>query len=87
MEANNPVDKQLNLNNKKTMNKTNILRALVGTVAIVSTISATINLDALPESWQTIAGTVLVALLGLKEVVVVIGDVLDDGKRNNSFKP
>jgi hypothetical protein len=53
----------------------------------VSTISATINLDALPENWQTIAGTILVALLGLKEVVVVIGDVLDDGKRNNSFKP
>ena len=69
------------------MNKTNILRALVGTVAIVSTISATINLDALPENWQTISGTILVALLGLKEVVVVIGDVLDDGKRNNSFKP
>ncbi len=69
------------------MNKTNILRALVGAVAIVSTISATINLDALPEGWQAFAGMAVVALLGLKEIAVVIGDLVDDGKRNNSFKP
>jgi len=69
------------------MNKRNILRALVGTAAIVSTVATAINLDALPSNWQTIASIALVALLGLKEIIVVIGDVLDDGKRNNSFKP
>jgi len=69
------------------MNKTNILRALVGTVAIVSTVTTAINLDALPSSWQSFAGIALVALLGLKEIIVVAGDILDDGKRNNSFKP
>jgi len=69
------------------MNKRNILRALVGTAAIVSTVATAINLDALPSSWQTIASIALVALLGLKEIIVVAGDILDDGKRNNSFKP
>jgi len=68
------------------MNKRNILRALVGTAAIVSTVATAINLDALPSSWQTIASIALVALLGLKEIIVVAGDILDDGKRNNSFK-
>jgi len=67
------------------MNKRNILRALVGTAAIVSTVATAINLDALPSSWQTIASIALVALLGLKEIIVVAGDILDDGKRNNSF--
>ena len=69
------------------MNKTNILRALVGIVAIVATITATVNIDALPEGWQAFASLSVVALLGLKEIAVVIGDIVDDGKRNNSFKP
>lgn len=69
------------------MTKTkNTLRALVGVSAIIATITATINIDQLPAQWQAMAGIAVVALLGLKEVVVVIGDIVDDGKRNNSFK-
>lgn len=69
------------------MNTKNILRILVAVFAFATTALAVINIDQLPESWQFYAGIAVAFLLGLKEVVVVVGDYLDDGKRNNSFKP
>lgn len=69
------------------MNKRNILRLLVAVAAIIATITATVNIDQLPENWKEYAGIAVVALLGIKEIVVIIGDLVDDGKRNNSFKP
>ena len=73
------------------MNKRNVTRALTGIFAGATTIAALIATPALGEIIpMEYAKYLLLATTGLlcvKELVVVIGDYLDDGERNNGFKP
>lgn len=68
--------------------KRNILRIVTALAALLGAASALdINgiAGALPPEyarWFTIAA---LASLGVKELAVVIGDLLDNGKRDNSF--
>lgn len=41
----------------------------------------------IPQDWIIKAGIAATLLGGLKEGIVAIGDILDDGVRNGSFKP
>ena len=72
------------------MNKRQILRILTGVGAGATAILATLATPAvgsiIPQEWAWGVGAVTTALLALKEVAMVAGDYLDDGKRNNSFK-
>lgn len=68
--------------------KTNILRALTAIGAAASAV-ATLNLGGFisimpPDIAVYILGS-SAAALAVKEISVVIGDFVDDGKRNNSF--
>lgn len=72
------------------MKKREILRLLTGTMAGVTAVLATLATPAVgnlvPDKWAFVVAGLTTALLALKEVAVVVGDYLDDGKRNNSFK-
>lgn len=61
------------------------LTAFFALLAFVGGLGA--YLDMLPVEYAKIGGLVLAAVLGLKEIVMIIGDIADDGKRNHSFKP
>jgi hypothetical protein len=68
--------------------KTNILRALTAIGAAASAV-ATLNLGGFisimpPDIAVYILGG-SAAALAVKEISVVVGDFVDDGKRNNSF--
>jgi hypothetical protein len=68
--------------------KTNILRTLTAVGAAASAV-ATLNLGGFisimpPDIAVYILGG-SAAALAVKEISVVIGDLVDDGKRNNSF--
>ena len=45
-----------------------------------------IYVDKLPASWLPIVGIVFAVASILKDVVNRVGDIVDDGKVNNSFK-
>ena len=73
------------------MSTRSLLRALTA-VAAVSTAVAGLDLTSviniLPNNVAAIITAItLPVALAVKEVAVVIGDYLDDGKRNNSFGP
>jgi hypothetical protein len=68
--------------------KTNILRTLTAIGAAASAV-ATLNLGGFisimpPDVAVFILGG-SAAALAVKEISVVVGDLVDDGKRNNSF--
>jgi hypothetical protein len=69
----------------------NVLRILLAIVAGVSGLAACAQYLSLlpagtvPDEWIKHALAASVLMLALKEGVVVIGDILDDGERNNSF--
>jgi hypothetical protein len=69
--------------------KTNLLRVLTAVGAAASAV-ATLNLGGFisimpPDLSVYILGG-SAAALAVKEIAVVIGDFVDDGKRNSSFK-
>lgn len=73
------------------MKNRSILRVLTGVSAFATAtlaVLATPSLgDLVPDQFAYILGTATLVLLALKENAVVIGDYIDDGKRNNSFDP
>lgn len=65
-----------------------LLRALVALSALITALlGAASYIDLLPKDYAAVAGLITTALLGAKEIIVIIGDIADDGVRNNSFKP
>lgn len=67
--------------------KTTLMRSLTAVFAAASFIAGLgAYLDLLPVEYAKIGGLILAAVLGLKEIVLIIGDIADDGKRNGSFK-
>lgn len=67
--------------------KINILRSLTALFAVCSFIAGLgAYLEILPVEYAKVGGLILAAVLGLKEIVVIIGDLADDGQRNGSFK-
>jgi len=67
--------------------KTNLLRSLTALFAVCSFIAGLgAYLEILPVEYAKIGGLILAAVLGVKEIVVIIGDIADDGQRNGSFK-
>lgn len=68
--------------------KTTLLRSLTAVFAVSSFIAGLgAYLDVLPVEYAQIGALILAAVLGLKEIAVIIGDIADDGQRNHSFKP
>lgn len=71
------------------MNKRNILRLLTAG-ASMATAAAVVDLTSvaqvLPDNVSKFIILVGPLCLGIKEVAVVIGDYLDNGKRDDSFK-
>lgn len=69
--------------------KTNILRVLTATASVAGSFAA-LDLGGLisvfPPKTASVLGAVALAALAVKEIAVVIGDSLDDGKRNGSFR-
>lgn len=69
--------------------KTNILRILTAVAAAASTVAA-VDLatvaQILPPHWAGYIFAASAVTLAVKEVAVAVGDTLDDGKRNGSFK-
>lgn len=65
-----------------------LLRILTAIFAIITFITGLgAYVDLLPDTYVKLAGIILVAVGGVKEVAVIVGDIADDGVRNNSFKP
>ena len=69
--------------------KTKITRVLTAVAATASTVAAfdlTLAVKFLPQNWggYILAGSAIT--LAVKEISVVVGDILDDGRRNGSFK-
>lgn len=65
-----------------------LFRALVALSALITALLGAVSyVELLPASYAGVAGTITAALLGLKEIIVIVGDIADDGVRNNSFKP
>jgi hypothetical protein len=63
-----------------------ILRFLTGMFAILTAICGLATLlEQLPPQYAAVGLLFTTALLGIKDLVISIGDLLDDGKRNNSF--
>lgn len=68
------------------MNK--LLRILTAIFAICTAVLGFASYaDMLPKEYAAVVGLVTAILLGIKEIVVVVGDIADDGLRNNSFRP
>ncbi len=69
--------------------KTKALRVLTG-VSAAATAVASLNFvgvaSIIPGSWAGYLAIATTGLLALKEIAVVIGDILDNGKRDGSFK-
>lgn len=65
-------------------------RWLRGLSAIAGLIAAALGfaawLDFVPASHAGVAGFIFAVLLALKEAVISLGDILDDGVRNGSFE-
>lgn len=70
----------------KMLNPT-LLRILTA-IAALATAAGEMSgyIDILPSRAGSIAAVIVAVLLGLKEIAVIVGDIADDGKRNNSFK-
>lgn len=69
------------------MNPT-LLRVLTAICAAATAAASTgAYVQMLPAKYAALAGIALGVVLALKEIAVIVGDVADDGKRNNSFKP
>lgn len=70
----------------KMLNPT-LLRILTAIAALATAAGElTGYIDILPNRAGSIAAVIVAVLLGLKEIAVIVGDIADDGKRNNSFK-
>lgn len=68
------------------MNK--LLRILTAIFAVATALLGFAHYaELLPREYAAIVGLITAVLLGIKEIVVVIGDIADDGVRNNSYKP
>lgn len=69
--------------------KRKILRILTAASALLGAAGA-INFQgiagALPPEWSRYLIVAALGCLGVKELAVVIGDLIDDGNRNDSFK-
>lgn len=62
------------------------LRFLTAAAALITALCGVLTaLGEMPISHAQTMAVITVALLGLKEAVISIGDILDDGVRNNSF--
>jgi len=65
-----------------------LLRILTAIFAITTFITGLgAYADLLPSQYVKISGIILAAVMGVKDIAVIIGDIADDGLRNNSFKP
>ena len=77
------------LEQQHQMNTT--LRILLAIVAVVTGLAAGAQYLALvpagtiPQSWINHALAASVLMLGIKEAIIAIGDIVDDGVRNGSF--
>lgn len=70
------------------MNKAKFLRLLTAIFAIATAILGFAHYaDLLPPQYAVVVGLVTAVLLAVKEITVIIGDIADDGLRNNSFNP
>lgn len=70
------------------MNHAKFLRLLTAIFAIATAILGFASYaELLPKEYAAIVGCITGILLGLKEITVIVGDLADDGVRNNSFKP
>lgn len=61
------------------------LLTLVGAV-ITALLSASTYVDMLPVKYAAMAGGGTLLLMGLKDGIIAIGDILDNGKRDGSFR-
>jgi len=67
--------------------KQNLFRFLAA-LAAFCTVAAGLGdyLNYLPEKYAKIGFLMMAGLMGLKEIVVIVGDIADDGKRNGSYR-
>lgn len=66
------------------MNKLQLLTTAAKILAVISGASA--YADMIPPKFAIPAAIVFAAASTLKDLVRTVGDLLDDGQRNNSFK-
>lgn len=65
-----------------------LLRALTAICSLAAFITGLgAYVDLMPTAYVKLAGIALVAIMGVKDIAVIVGDIADDGIRNNSFKP
>lgn len=68
--------------------KTNTLRTCSAVVKLVSILTGLASyVHMLPEKWSSIAVMVFMVASATKDYAISIGDVADDGKKNQSFNP
>lgn len=60
------------------------LALLSGVLAIADKVHA---LPIIPSSWTPFWGVGLSTALGIRSIIPLLGDLLDDGKINDSWKP
>lgn len=69
--------------------KNTILRSITAIAALAGSLSA-LDLGGfihfIPGEYAAIAGAVALGALAIKEGAIVMGDILDNGKRDGSFK-
>jgi hypothetical protein len=74
--------------NPQTEMKTNTIRIASATVKISAVITGSAAyLSLLPPSWAGFAAIAFGIVSIIKDTALAAGDLADDGKRNNSFKP
>jgi len=82
---------QRNLIQKQQDQMNTTLRILLCLVAVITGVAASAQYLALvppgtiPQAWINYALAASVLMLGIKEGIIAIGDILDDGKLNKSF--
>lgn len=64
--------------------KEKTLRILTSIGKWLGAITAMGAIPFIPQSWGVI---IFMVVSGAKEVSLIVGDYIDDGQRNNSFKP
>lgn len=70
------------------MNKAKFLRLLTAIFAIATAILGFAHYaELLPPQYAVVVGLITSVMLATKEIVVIVGDIADDGQRNHSFKP
>lgn len=68
------------------MNST-VLKVVTVSVKLMSILTAaSAYADLIPAKWLPIAGIVFAVASTFKDAFTKLGDLLDDGKENNSFK-